>query len=128
MRPFHDPTPRFPSRRPLDPLGFLSFGGDTRGEAKLIDGLLALMIRIPFVQTQVLLVFLGDYRPLDRNAGQRLFDHLHVGAVGPIYSQPDRNAMALYQQAALGTFLGSVGGGFARPFPPPGVPWASTRP
>src|SRR5713226_3482326 len=128
MRPFHDPTPRFPTRCSLDPLGLWSLGGDVHGEAKLLEGLSDLFIRVPFIQTQVLLVFLGDYRPLDRNAGQRLFDHLHVGAVGPVYGQPDRNAVALDQQAALGAFLGSVGGVFARLFSPRGVPWSCTRP
>ena len=51
MRPFHDPTPRSPARRPLDPLGFLSLGGDVRREAKLLDSGADFVIRVPFIQT-----------------------------------------------------------------------------
>jgi hypothetical protein len=71
----------------------------------------------------------GDgFRAIDRDAQQGLLDQFHVGAVGPVHGQADRDALALDQQAALDALLGAVGGVFAGLFPPRGAPWSCTRP
>src|SRR5437773_993831 len=90
--------------------------------------MLTFVIRVAFVQTQVVLVPGAGLRAVDRDAQQRLLGQLHIGTVGPVHGQADRDTVAFDQQAALGALLGAVGGVFARLFPPRGAPWSGTRP
>src|SRR5258707_941391 len=128
VRPLHGPTPSFLMRLALHFLRVLPLGRDMSREAKFLYRLPHLIIRIPFVQTQVLLVLGVGLRSFDRNTRQRLLGQLHIGTVGPVHGQAHRDAVAFHQQAALDAFLGAVGGVFARLFPPRGALWSCTRP
>src|SRR5262252_4442571 len=128
MGSLHHPAPRLLTRLPLDGLRLLALRGDVRREGELPGGLADFVIGVALVQAQVL--FAGRLRvgAWDGNTLQRLPDQLHVGAVGAVYGQADRDAVGLDHQAALDALFGAVGGVLARLFPPRGVPWSCTRP
>src|SRR5439155_16521292 len=119
---------RLPARRPLDLLRLFPLRRDMGGKGKFPGRVANLVIGIALVQAQVLFLVGGRCRPLDRDALQGLFDQFHVGAVGAVDGQTDRDAVALDQQTALDPLLGAVGGVFPCLFPPQGVPWSCTRP
>ncbi len=128
MRTLHDPTPRFPTSPPLDLLGLLAAGLDVRREAEVRQDLSDLVLVIPLIQAQALRLLGAGLGALDGDALQGCRGQLHVVAVGPVHGQPDRDAVALDQQAALDALLGTVGGIFPGLFLPRGVPWSCTRP
>jgi hypothetical protein len=126
--PLHYPTPSPITGLPLHFLRFLLFGRDVGGETEFLGDLLYFVISVAQIQAQPLRLLGRWLGPLDRDAFQGFFDHLHVGSVGAVHGQSDRDTLALDQQAAFGALLGAVGGIFPGFFPPRGVPWSYTRP
>src|SRR5262245_58077445 len=98
------------------------------GEAEGRNDFAHLVTGIALVQAEILRCRTVGRRALDRDTIERLRDHLHVGAVGPVHGQADGDAVALNEQTALDALFGAVGGVFACLFPPRGVPWSCTRP
>src|ERR671924_1348737 len=128
VRPLHHPPPRLVAGPALHPLRLLLLGRDVRREAELLRDLLHLIVGVAPVQAEALRRLRGRVGPLDGDTFQRLPDHLHVGEIGAVDGQADRDAVRLDQQAALGPELGAVGRVFAGLFPPPAGPWSCTRP
>ncbi len=128
MRPLHHPPPRLGPCLPLQFLRLFPTRLDVGREAELCHDLTHLVVVIALVQAHPLRLLSRRLGTLDGNALQGFADHLHVVAVGALHGQAHRDAVGLDQQAALGAFLGAVGGVFARLFPPRGAPWSCTRP
>ena len=128
MSPFYHPAPRFPTCLSLYLLRLFSFWRNMCREAKLLGEFLDLIVGISFIETQILLFVCAGRGAFDRNAFQGFFDHFHVGTVGPVHGDTQRDAVAVDQQAAFGALLGPIGGVFPCLFPPRGVPWSCIHP
>src|SRR5262249_49921221 len=124
----HYPTTRLGARAASLRLHLLATRADITRETKLLDKRTHFIIVIALVHTHTLWLLRCWLRPFDRNAGQCLFDHLHVVAVGAVHRDADGNTRSFDQDAPLDSAFGAIGGVFPRLFPPRGEPWSCSRP
>jgi hypothetical protein len=124
----HNPAASLGTHVSFDFLGLFTTTMDVPNETKLVDEFPNLVIVIALIHAHSLGLFTCRRGPFDGNTGQRLLDHFHVVAIGPVDGHPHGDAVGLDQQASFDSLLGSVGGIFSGLFPPQGVPWSCTHP
>jgi hypothetical protein len=96
----------------LERLRFLAAGADVRGEAELVDERAHLVVVVALVQAEPLRPLRSGLRPLDRDRLDRLSDQLEVVQVCARWRDPERDALALAEEAPFRPFLAlSVGFG-----------------
>src|SRR6266545_1591297 len=111
-----------------DLLGFFATCANVGRKAKLRQDRPHLVVVIAFVQTHALRLLCAGFGTRNHDAFDRGTQQFHVVPVGAVNRQPNRDAVALGQQAALDAALGAVGRIGAGLFPPRAALWSLPRP
>src|SRR5215813_8321491 len=120
MRPFHHPAPGFETGLLLEGLGFFPARPDVDSEAKLLQEISDLIIILAFIQAQSLRCLGGRGRPLGGDTFNRLARHFEVIAIRAVDGEPNRHALTVGEEAALGARCPASGGVLAHLLPPQG--------
>src|SRR5262245_7077255 len=128
MRAFDHPAPGFEPRLLLECLGFVPTSTDVCREAKLLQEVPHLVVVVALIQTQPLRPLRGRVGPLYGDACNGGVHQLEIIPIRTVHGQPDGDAAAVGEQAALRTDLAAVGRILADLFPPQAGLWSSRHP
>jgi len=107
---FDDPAAGSEAGLVFECLGFLAAAADVGGEAELVQELADLVVVVAAVEAQPLRLLRCRLGPLDRDRLERGAGQLEVVAVRARGTDPDRDALALGEEAPFRPFLAlSVG-------------------
>lgn len=112
MGALDDPAARSIAGLAFERFGLFATADDVGGEAELGGELAYFVVVVAAVEAEALRLLRGRLRPLDRDRLDRLACQLEVVAIRTRRADPDRDALALAEEASFRPFLAlSVGFG-----------------
>ena len=128
MCPFDDPPPRSDARLGLQLLLLLAPTSHMKREARCNSYSTGLVVAVSLVETESLGRCSGRSSARHRDTFDRLGHQFVVVPIRAVNGEPDGNARAIGEEAALGSVLAAIGGVGSRLFPPRVEPSSSPRP